>query len=74
MKCFQLICWSLAAMSALVACSGSTLSEQNSTKTSQSDFIEAFRRAHAKDGITYAFNIPAKSELVVEYTSEGTHG
>jgi hypothetical protein len=46
MKCFQLICWSLAAMSALVICSDSTLSEQNSTHTPQSDFIEAFRRAH----------------------------
>jgi len=119
MKCFQLICWSLAAMSALVICSDSTLSEQNSTHTPQSDFIEAFRRAHdrhdaeamrklfcwdgvtpqvresaerhsyafeekivsikmtsehpagrvnefTKDGITYAFNLPAKSELVVE--------
>ena len=119
MKCFQLICWSLAAMSALVACSGSTLSGQNSTNTPQSDFIEAFRRAHdrrdaeamrklfcwdrvtpqvresaerhsyafeekivsikmtsehpagrvnefTKDGITYAFNLPAASELVVE--------
>lgn len=119
MKCFQLICWSLAAMSALVACPGSTLSEQNSTNTPQSDFIEAFRRAHdrhdadamrklfcwdrvtpsvresternsyafeekivsikitgehpagrvnelTKDGVTYAFNLPAASELVVE--------
>jgi hypothetical protein len=46
MKCFQLICWSLAAMSALVGCSGSTSSKQNSTNTPQSDFIEAFRRAH----------------------------
>ena len=46
MKCFQLICWSLAAVSALVICSDSTLSEQNSTHTPQSDFIEAFRRAH----------------------------
>ena len=119
MKCFQLICWSLAAMSALVARSGSTLSEQNSTHTPQLDFIEAFRRAHdrhdaeamrklfcwdgvtpqvrepaerhsyafeekivsikmtsehpagrvnefTKNGITYAFNLPAASELVVE--------
>jgi hypothetical protein len=119
MKCFQLICWSLAAMSALVACSGATLSEQNSTNTRQSDFIEAFRRAHdthdaeamrkrfcwdgatpeirestlrngyafeekivsikmtsehpagrvnefTKDGVTYVFNLPAASELVVE--------
>ena len=120
MKCFQLICWSLAAMSALVGCSGSTSSKQNSTNTPQSDFIEAFRRANdrhdaeamrklfcwdgvtpqvresaeqpshyafeekivslkmtsehpagrmnevTKDGITYAFNLPVTSELVVE--------
>jgi hypothetical protein len=119
MKCFQLLCWALAAMSALVGCSRSPLSEQNSTDTPQSDFIEAFRRAHdtrdaeamrklfcwdgatpevresternsyafeekiviikmtsehpagrvnefTKDGISYAFNLPATSELVVE--------
>ena len=46
MKCIQLLCWSFAAMSALVSCSRSSLSEQNSTHTPQSDFIEAFRRAH----------------------------
>jgi hypothetical protein len=66
MKCFQLICWSVAAVSALVAYSGSPLSEQNNSNTAQSDSIEAFRRAHTKDGITYTFNLPAKSELVVE--------
>ena len=120
MKCFQLLCWSLAAMSALVGCSRSPLSEQNGTHTPQSDFIEAFRRAHdrhdaeamhklfcwdgatpevresaernsyaffeekivsikmtskhpagrvnefTKDGVTYVFNLPAASELVVE--------
>jgi hypothetical protein len=119
MKCIQLLCWSFAAMSALVSCSRSPLSEHNSTHTPQSDFIEAFRRAHdrhdaeamhklfcwdgatpevresaernsyafeenivsikmtsehpagrvnefTKNGITYAFNLPAASELVVE--------
>jgi len=119
MKCFQFLCWFLAAMSALVGCSGSPLSGQNSANTPQSDFIEAFRRAHdrhdaeamrklfcwdgvtpevresaerdsyafeekivslkmtsehpagrvnefTKDGVTYTFNLPATSELVVE--------
>jgi len=119
MKCIQLLCWSFAALSALVSCSRSSLSEQNSTHTPQSDFIEAFRRAHdrhdaeamhklfcwdgatpevresaernsyafeekivsikmtsehpagrvnefTKNGITYAFNLPAASKLGVE--------
>jgi len=119
MKCLQLLCWSLAATAALVGCSSSRLSEQDSTNTLQSEFIEAFRRAHdrhdpeamrklfcwdgatpevresternsyafdekivsikmssehpaararefTKGGITYAFNLPATSELVVE--------
>src|SRR5258708_26347414 len=46
MKCFQLLCWSLPAITALVGFSGSPVSERNSTNTPQSDFIEAFRRAH----------------------------
>jgi hypothetical protein len=119
MKCIQLLCWAFAAMSAVVSCSRSPLSEQNSTPTLQSDFIEAFRRAHdkhdaeamhklfcwdgatpevresternsyafeenivsikmtsehpagrvnefTKNGITYAFNLPAAAELVAE--------
>src|SRR5258708_11272807 len=119
MKCFQVLCWSLPAITALVGCSCSHVSERNSTNAPQSDFIEAFRRAHdthdseamrklfcwdgatpevresternsyafeekivsikitsehpagranefTRDGITYPFNLPATSELVVE--------
>jgi hypothetical protein len=119
MKRFQLFCWTLAAMSAIGGCSGSRLFAHNGPNTPESDFVEAFRRAHdrhdaeamrklfcwdratpavresternsyafeekivsikitsehpagrvnelTKDGITYTFNLPVTSELVVE--------
>jgi hypothetical protein len=49
---FQLLCWFLAAISALVGCSGSPLSERNSTNTPQSDFIEAFQLGSAHMTLT----------------------